>query len=496
MTIDCNDPRNKDDPLCNVKPATPEQQANEKRLTGGGLGVFVGKDPLDESINENAKDLCRIQDGTYDKKTDSCNTQGIEIKDFSKLVGRQLYKDVLIRQIDQNQIPNYLFVGPFGTGKTSFAKAIALEYAVRKGLDPAQFLSTNTISVSGHNGIDFIRDRIETFIKTQGLTRRADQKAYKMIFIDEADELSMAAQSQLKTVYNQITERKLPVSIILMSNYPGKVLPDITQSGRFQLLDFDKIPDVEMRTIATATAPNAKITDNLINYSNGNIRSLEENITRTNSGLPLRDFRLQDVEQAEKTIQREETRIQLLRREAQLKIRAEAVNTASQYTRQELLRDIIHIQETPTEESPAQEELLISALRYKGMTDPQINSAIKDLKRQEEQAHTAERQAGRSFQMPGVESFGIDVRALTPEGLRAMRVESTNIRFNGAQQQYYELARQLYAQAAEAKEKNDIDSKEAFENQVIVLTLRFESRYSNVDFGPAQKQAQKDAYGF
>ena len=487
--VDCDDPNDKDDPLCSLKPATPEQQAREKKLTGGGLGIFADKDPLNEAISENAKDLCGIQDGTYDKKTDSCNAQGIEIKDFSKLAGRQLYKDVIIKQIDQNQIPNYLFVGPFGTGKTSFAKAIALEYAVRKGLDPAQFISTNTISVSGHNGIDFIRDRIETFIKTQGLTRRADQKAYKMIFIDEADELSAAAQSQLKTVYNQIIERKLPVSIILMSNYPGKVLPDITQSGRFQLLDFDRIPDLEMRTIAATADPKAKITDDLINYSNGNIRSLEENMTRANSGLPLRDFRLQDVEQAEKTIRREEIRIQLLRRETQLKIRAEAVNTASQYTRQDLLKDLIQLQGQPTEESPAQEELLIEALRYKGMTDAQINSAIKDLKRQGEQT-------GRSFQMPGTGSFGIDIRALTPEGLRSMRIESTNARFNGAQLQYYQAARQLYTQAAEAEEKNDVDSKEAFENQVIVLTLQFESRYSNVDFGPAQKQAQKDAYGF
>ena len=491
MVVDCNNPENKDNPIC-LRP-TPEQSERERRLSGGGLSNFVGN-PIDNAVKDSAKKICDVQGGKYNAPSDVCNVNGVDIKGFSQLTGRDLYKDAFKKQIDTDTLGNYLFDGPFGTGKTSFAKAIALEYAQIKGVDPSEYFRTNVIEASGRNGIDFIRDTVDKFIKTQGLSGIAGARR-KIIILDEADDLSQDAQRQLKTVFNDIVARKLPVSIFLMSNHPGRILPDITQSGRFSILEFGKLEDSELLKIGNDTNPTAMRKDpNIVLYSDGSVRALQDNIKNFTLGLPIRDYRVQDIEQLEKKISSEEKRLDLLKRQKQTKVRAEAENLASQYTRRELLTDLARLQGLTEEDTPIQEERVIEALKYKGLTDAQIISGLKSIQKEQEEEQRREALRREEASLPSIRSLGVNVSSLTPEGIRSMKIESTSIRFNSIQQNYYTRVRKIYEQKLSAEDQGDQDSVEVYDNQAIILTTQFTLKFPDIDFGQAQKQAIHDVY--
>lgn len=122
------------------------------------------------------------------------------------------------------EIPNLLFVGVQGIGKTSLAKIIC------KDVLQCQYLYINA---SDENGIDTIRNKVTSFARTMSFDGKV-----KCIILDETDGLSIDAQRALR---NTMEEYAAITRFILTANYKHRIIPPLQSRCQF----FDLTPDVE-----------------------------------------------------------------------------------------------------------------------------------------------------------------------------------------------------------------------------------------------------------
>jgi len=125
----------------------------------------------------------------------------------------------------KNEIPNLLFVGNAGIGKTSLAKIIVTNIL------KCQYLYINA---SDENGIDTIRTKVTGFSKVKSLDGNV-----KVIILDECDGLSGDAQRALRNTMEEYCEY---TRFILTANYNHRVIPAL--QSRCQ--SFDLTPPLEM----------------------------------------------------------------------------------------------------------------------------------------------------------------------------------------------------------------------------------------------------------
>ncbi len=120
-------------------------------------------------------------------------------------VGNDKLKKSIARQLEQNDIQNYLFYGPAGTGKTTLAKLIT------KNLDCDYIY----INASDERGIETIRDKVSSFASV------ASFKPLKVVILDEADFLTIQAQASLRNIIETFSRT---TRFILTCNYIERVI--------------------------------------------------------------------------------------------------------------------------------------------------------------------------------------------------------------------------------------------------------------------------------
>lgn len=107
-----------------------------------------------------------------------------------------------------------LFYGPAGTGKTSTILACA-----RRLYTPAQLPSmVLELNASDDRGISIVRGQILNFAST----RTIFSEGFKLIILDEADQMTNDAQNALRRIIEKYTDN---VRFCIICNYLSKIIP-------------------------------------------------------------------------------------------------------------------------------------------------------------------------------------------------------------------------------------------------------------------------------
>ena len=130
-------------------------------------------------------------------------------------VGNKNIKSVISKYLEQNDIQNFVFYGPAGTGKTTLAKIIV------KNLD-CDYLYINA---SDERGIETIRDKVSGFASV------ASFKPIKVVILDEADFLTIQAQASLRNIIETFSRT---TRFILTCNYVERIIDPL--QSRCQVL--------------------------------------------------------------------------------------------------------------------------------------------------------------------------------------------------------------------------------------------------------------------
>lgn len=151
-------------------------------------------------------------------------------------------RNILKTFIANDEIPNLLFCGHAGIGKTTTAKAIITH------LD-AEFIYQNCSEV----GIDVVRNDITGFSRTKSFNGKK-----KIVLLDEIDGIaSVDAQRSLRNVLEEYAGH---CRFILTCNYKHRVI--IPLQSRCQSLDLDlNITDVAKRCLYILKQENIEVDD-------------------------------------------------------------------------------------------------------------------------------------------------------------------------------------------------------------------------------------------
>jgi len=168
--------------------------------------------------------------------------------------------------VKDRNIPNMLFAGPPGSGKTTVALAIAKEVYGREWR--ANVLEKNA---SDERGIDVIRGAVKDFARTRSM----GEVPYKIIILDEADALTQEAQQALRRTMETYTNVS---RFMLIANYSSKIIEPI--QSRTAVFRFKPLTDADIKNYIERISEGEKLKvasdahDAIITLSEGDLRKV------------------------------------------------------------------------------------------------------------------------------------------------------------------------------------------------------------------------------
>jgi len=155
-------------------------------------------------------------------------------KKISEVVNQKDIKGSLLALLkNQEEMPHLLFAGSAGVGKTTMALCISQEILGDKWKD-----YTLELNASDERGINMVRERVKKFSRFAGLDTEIP---FKIIILDEADEMTSDAQTALRRI---IEDTAKFCRFILIANNISKIINPI--QSRCAVLKFSQIEEKEI----------------------------------------------------------------------------------------------------------------------------------------------------------------------------------------------------------------------------------------------------------
>ncbi|HIH16470.1 MAG TPA: replication factor C small subunit [Candidatus Diapherotrites archaeon] len=167
---------------------------------------------------------------------------------LKEVVGQADITKRLESYVRTRNLPNMMFSGPAGVGKTSASVAMAREL-FGPGFEQ-NFLELNA---SDQRGIDVVRSTIKDFARTLAFNAQ-----FKIIFLDESDALTDDAQQALRRTMEKYTRT---VRFILSCNYSSRIIEPI--QSRCVVFRFRPLAakEIEARLVDVAKKEKVEVDD-------------------------------------------------------------------------------------------------------------------------------------------------------------------------------------------------------------------------------------------
>ena len=166
-------------------------------------------------------------------------------KSLGSIVDQKEIVDRLKSFVKARNVPHCIFAGPPGTGKTTAALCLSRDF-----YGDAYREHTMELNASDERGIDVVRETVKTFARVKSI----GEIPFKIMILDEADNMTSDAQQALRRTMERYTAT---CRFIMCANYSGKIIEPI--QSRCAPFRFSYLPRKEQDEYLNQIAEKEKI---------------------------------------------------------------------------------------------------------------------------------------------------------------------------------------------------------------------------------------------